>query len=253
MGNLAKKECGVKGCDKLSIAKGFCAVHYSRWKRHGDPNISKYNRLHNNKCKVEDCTGIYKAKGYCDKHYDKIRRKGHLGAGPRDPRPAIIEDHIAKIPIGLNAKDGYFIVDIKDAWIDKHNFYNAKGYVCCWINGKSVRAHRLIMNIVDSKVLIDHKNGDKRDNTRTNLRIATRSENGANNNILKKSSKKFKCVYKEASGRWYCSITFQGKSMRVGTFDTPEQAAQAYDEKARELFGEFGRFNFPRDGEMPAR
>lgn len=31
--------CTVEGCDLRAIARGWCNVHYRRWKRYGDPTI----------------------------------------------------------------------------------------------------------------------------------------------------------------------------------------------------------------------
>lgn len=31
--------CSVPDCEELHSARGFCAKHYNRWHRHGDPNV----------------------------------------------------------------------------------------------------------------------------------------------------------------------------------------------------------------------
>ena len=48
---------------------------------------------------------------------------------------------------------------------------------------------------------------------------------------------------------WQASLKYRGRSHFLGYHDTPEAAALAYDAKARELFGSFGRYNFPLPGE----
>ena len=31
------KTCSIEGCEKVSRARGWCPMHYERWKKHGDP------------------------------------------------------------------------------------------------------------------------------------------------------------------------------------------------------------------------
>ena len=39
------RECSIEWCGKRPVAKGWCSMHYSRWKRHGDPTIqSKWRK-----------------------------------------------------------------------------------------------------------------------------------------------------------------------------------------------------------------
>jgi hypothetical protein len=35
------KGCSVEGCHEDHDAKGYCHKHYNRWKRHGDPLVTK--------------------------------------------------------------------------------------------------------------------------------------------------------------------------------------------------------------------
>lgn len=106
------------------------------------------------------------------------------------------------------------------------------------------RMHRFIMG-VPVGVLVDHRNRDGLDCQRRNLRVATGSQNGINSPKRKCNSSGFKGVrFYPRSSRWDARIGYQGRKIHIGYFDTPEQAARAYDQKAAELFGEFAYLNF---------
>lgn len=89
-------------------------------------------------------------------------------------------------------------------------------------------------------LVVDHINGNKLDNRRSNLRICTQSQNlnGRNTNkgYIGVSWDKFR-------GKWKANIGKDYQKIFLGRFDTAEEAARVYDEKAVELFGEFARLN----------
>jgi hypothetical protein len=108
--------------------------------------------------------------------------------------------------------------------------------------------HRYLMG--EPPCDVDHWNRDTLNNRRENLRKASSSQNGANC-MSRKGSSKFKGV-SLSRGQWRVAIRFHLKTIHIGRFDTEEEAAQAHDEAARRLHGEFARLNFPRDGERSA-
>jgi hypothetical protein len=57
-------------------------------------------------------------------------------------------------------------------------------------------------------------------------------------NSKPQGTRKYKGVHKHHN-KWRSLIGFNGKSIHLGLFDTPEQAAIAYNNKATELFGEY--------------
>jgi hypothetical protein len=107
----------------------------------------------------------------------------------------------------------------------------------------------MILGINNSKIKIDHKNGNGLDNRKENLRMASTAENARN---LNKKSSNNTSGYRGVSFSkrhknkpWMGRIKFNGKLIHLGYFFTAEEAAKAFDKKAVELFGEFcGRLNF---------
>ena len=113
---------------------------------------------------------------------------------------------------------------------------------------KMILMHRVILNTPED-LHTDHKDGNRLNNCRSNLRVATRSQNLANrpkSKIIKSS--KFKGVRFEdrigKKARWRASITYNRKVMMLGSFNYETEAAKAYDKKAKELFGEFAYLNY---------
>lgn len=117
--------------------------------------------------------------------------------------------------------------------------------------GTVIHMHRLILGFPMG--MVDHKNGNPLDNRRSNLRICSNSQNQANRRRLATNTSGFRGVtWNKKSRRWQASIMFNQKCTYLGMYDLAEDAAIAYDVKARELFGEFASLNFPSETEEAA-
>ncbi|MCK5611583.1 HNH endonuclease [Candidatus Pacearchaeota archaeon] len=113
------------------------------------------------------------------------------------------------------------------------------------LDGKRVFVHRLIMNARKGQI-IDHVNGDGLDNRRCNLRFCTPSQNQQNSRKRAGCSSKYKGVsWVKREKKWRAAIKYKGKSSTLGHYDNESDAARVYDKKAKEIFGEFARLNFP--------
>lgn len=92
-------------------------------------------------------------------------------------------------------------------------------------------------------MLTDHINGDRLNNTQSNLRTASASQNGANSANRPRRSP-FRGVYPhKPTGRWIAQVSKGGRPQHLGIFDTPEEAAAAYDLAATQRWGEYARTN----------
>lgn len=123
------------------------------------------------------------------------------------------------------------------------------GYPCCFIYGKKNTRKQIFMHQLVGAGLtnLDHINRDKLDNRRCNLRNATSQQNSAN--VPKRKATKGKpcsSIYKGVhkwQGKYRAVIGFNKKAIQLGTYEQEEEAALAYNKKAKELFGEFAWLN----------
>lgn len=130
--------------------------------------------------------------------------------------------------------------------LEKYSWQSNDGYIFRSEQINRVRKryylHREILN-APSDMLVDHKDGNPRNNKRSNIRLCTQKENNQNRRkpITGKLSS-YKGV-KPRLGKYEASIG-RGKSYQyLGTFESEEEAAIAYNDKAVELFGEFANLN----------
>lgn len=67
--------CSIDGCNRPHDARGWCAMHYRRWKRTGDP-LTLTRRPQSSVCRVDGCDTAPLAHSLCQKHLVRVRRLG---------------------------------------------------------------------------------------------------------------------------------------------------------------------------------
>ena len=143
--------------------------------------------------------------------------------------------------IGYTSKGEEFYFDLED--YDKIKDYcwcfNDQDYVVAHNkSGNNIRLHRLILNINDKDIIIDHKNRRKNDNRKSNLRIATKSENAMNRPADIRSTTGYKGVHK-VGNKYTANIGLNNETIYLGIFDSMEDAAECRYRNEKEIFGEF--------------
>jgi hypothetical protein len=118
----------------------------------------------------------------------------------------------------------------------------------------NIRMHRYILGINDPNIVVDHKDFNKLNNQKCNIRPCTRSEN--NKNVKPKGRSKYLGVMYQkrhfitTNGKMFdheeiiARIRINGKYKRLGVFNSEEDAAKAYDSVAKVVHGEFANLNF---------
>lgn len=119
------------------------------------------------------------------------------------------------------------------------------GYLQVSIDNRLYRVHLVIWKMVtgtEPVAMIDHWDTIKGNNRWGNLREATKSQNQANVGLTKANTSGFKGVYiNKKTGRYVAQIVKDSRTYCLGTYDTPEEAALAYEAKAIELYGSYAR------------
>jgi hypothetical protein len=128
-------------------------------------------------------------------------------------------------------------------------YYHSQGYAASgWkVNGKTIHVllHRFVLQASEQDY-VDHRNGDRLDCQKSNLRTCTQSQNMQNLRAFRSGSSQFKGVsWYRRDGRWRAYIKVNGKERHLGYFADELAAARAYDRAAAEHFGEFACLNFP--------
>lgn len=123
--------------------------------------------------------------------------------------------------------------------------YHNIGYMSTTINRKQYWLHRVIWKLVtgqDPEKCIDHINGNRADNSWSNLRQAEMWQNNSNRKTDKRNKHGLHGVTFHKVNKirpWEARIQHKSKSTLIGYFNCPLMAQLAYHEKARELHGSF--------------
>ena len=140
-----------------------------------------------------------------------------------------------------------FIIDSEDyCLVSKYRWVsNRSGYFLASTGERNshVFLHRMVIEPPDD-MFVDHIDGNKSNCRKSNLRICSQTDNNRNVGVKSNNRCGYKGVYWASDrGKWRTEITVDRKHIHIGSFETAEEAARAYDKCALFYFGEYAKTN----------
>lgn len=137
------------------------------------------------------------------------------------------------VNIKLNGKTDKFVLISQEDYelVSKYKWYLSKtGYAQTDIDGKTKQMHRFIMGEPENKI-VDHKNRNRLDDRRENLRIYTKLQNGQNITTSEtKTGTIYRGVFYDIKKKSYnVRFTYKKKYIHIGSFQTEIAAIEAFD------------------------
>lgn len=152
---MGNRLCAIEGCSRdagghTGGGRGWCAAHYKRWRRHGDPLhggplLRQTER--GQPCSIDGCDEPVIARGWCENHYGRWKRHG-------DPL-------VGRNPNGMDPAERFwsFVEKTDECWIWT-GAVNGSGYGTFSEGGRRHMAHRyawtLAGNVLTPGLTLDH-------------------------------------------------------------------------------------------------
>lgn len=223
------EKCSVENCNAPVLHRGFCGFHYYRFNRWGDPLRGRQEKRIKNVgeiCSVEGCNEPACVLGMCNSHYEKKRR------ADKNPEKKIV-DLPGEIWKDISGYEGEYKVSnfgrVKSMRREMHyiNRYGKQtstftkekilspsqtgqgwskncGYLSVSLYDKKLAVHRLVAEAFipnpDKKPQVNHKDGNKQNNTVSNLEWVSERENSLHSYYVLRNDRgsfhgvKTKCV-----------------------------------------------------------
>jgi hypothetical protein len=152
-----------------------------------------------------------------------------------------LSEELEKIKEYFEYRDGAVYREGKRVgWVDD------MGYRRCSFKGKKYREHQLVFALLDGYIpkCIDHIDGNRTNNERSNLRAVTHQQNIMNAKLSARSSTGHKGVcWDKSRGKYLAYVYVDYKRKNLGRYSDFEQACLVADEARALYHGDFARKN----------
>lgn len=107
---------------------------------------------------------------------------------------------------------------------------------------RMIYMHRVLEGITDKNIPVDHKDGDGLNNTRSNLRVCTKSQNNLHRGAPRTNTSGVKGVsFCTQTGKWKAYTFVEGKQIWGGRHSNFEDACEAFNRLAEQYHGDFAK------------
>lgn len=114
----------------------------------------------------------------------------------------------------------------------------------CLPRQRTILMHKVVAARKGLAGEIDHRDQNKLNNQRSNLRLATRKQNSANRGRNCNNTSGYKGVSWHAPrGKWRAYIAVDGWQHHLKLWKSKREAARAYNNAARKYFGKYAALN----------
>lgn len=121
--------------------------------------------------------------------------------------------------------------------LESHSIYYDKsnGYYKIGVKGKTMYLHRYIIDAKKGEI-VDHIDRNRNNNTRENLRIVSKNLNNYNRDTKNNIGRGI--YFDKAGNRYRACISYNNKTLKLGSFKSVEDAKKAYNKKSIEIYGQ---------------
>lgn len=190
--------CAFPGCLRLVHCKGVCGGHYQQLRAGKSLDQLVPLQESHETCTYPGCGRPHEAKGYCTSHYSQWRSYQEVRPPVKGvPSPIRIEGDVAYVTLfGTDLTSGRLGAAVAEAVIDAgdtglvsaYRWRMQSGYATTNVGRKHAWMHRLILGLTAETDEVDHVDGDRKNNVRSNLRVTSRPKNAQNKGVRSDST-----------------------------------------------------------------